>query len=99
MYAEVCQWVLAAWRRIKTSTIENGFRTCGLLSVAAEAESSDEEMDFDEARQQIIDMLEAALTASKNQMMRMTRTEFFCVSFKLNQTLSKKLGFLTKFLN
>jgi len=99
MHAEVCQWVLAAWRRIKTSTIENGFQTCGLLSVEAAAESSDKEMDFDEARQQIIDMLEAALTASKNQMKRTTRTEFFCVSFKLNQTLSIKLGFLTKFLN
>jgi len=49
MNAEVCQWVLAAWRRIKTSTIENGFRTSSLLSVAAEAdESSDEEMDFED---------------------------------------------------
>ena len=48
-YAEVCQWVLAAWRRIKMSTIENGFRTCGLLSVAAEADesSSDEDSSFD----------------------------------------------------
>ena len=40
-------------------TIENGFRTCCLLSVAAAADdSSDEEMNFDEERQQIIDMLE-----------------------------------------
>jgi len=56
---KVCQWVLAAWQSIKTSTIENGFRNCGLLSAAAEAdESSDEEVGLDEARQQIIDMLE-----------------------------------------
>ena len=82
------------------STIENGFQTCCLLSVAAAAdESSDEEMDFDEARQQIIDMLEAALMASKNQMKRTIRTEFFCVPFELNQTLSIKFGFLTKFVN
>ena len=28
---QVCQWILNAWSRVKTSTITNGFRKAGLL--------------------------------------------------------------------
>ena len=28
---EVCSWVIAAWKRVKTSTIINGFRKAGIL--------------------------------------------------------------------
>ncbi|KAJ8416957.1 hypothetical protein AAFF_G00328350 [Aldrovandia affinis] len=30
-FAQVCEWILTAWRSVKTSTITNGFRKAGLL--------------------------------------------------------------------
>ena len=32
-FAQVCNWIVAAWRRVKTSAIVNGFRKAGLLSL------------------------------------------------------------------
>ena len=36
-YGQVCQWVLTAWSIVKKSTIINGFRKAGLLSVEGAA--------------------------------------------------------------
>ena len=30
-FREVCEWVLAAWKRVKPSMIVNGFRKAGLI--------------------------------------------------------------------
>uniref|UniRef100_A0A8C8E488 HTH CENPB-type domain-containing protein n=1 Tax=Oryzias sinensis TaxID=183150 RepID=A0A8C8E488_9TELE len=38
---QVCEWILSAWSRVKTSTITNGFRKAGLLRDEDGAHSSD----------------------------------------------------------
>lgn len=50
-FAQVCQWVLTAWRSVKISTITNGFRKAGLLrdeeENAATAEALERIFDSD----------------------------------------------------
>lgn len=41
-FAQVCQWILTAWRSVKTSTITNGFRKAGLLRDEEAAATADE---------------------------------------------------------
>jgi len=45
-YVEVCNWVIAAWKKVKVSTILNGFKKCCIMPPAEEADtglSSDDE--------------------------------------------------------
>ncbi|XP_072771606.1 uncharacterized protein [Nerophis lumbriciformis] len=57
-FAQVCQWILTAWKSVKTSTIINGFRKAGLLrrndeedgvtaDEAGAVDSTDEEEGFE----------------------------------------------------
>ena len=39
-FAQVCQWILTAWGRVKKSTITNGFRKAGLLRDGEDSTSS-----------------------------------------------------------
>jgi len=41
-FAEVCQWVINAWRCVKPSTITGGFRKAGLLRDEEDCECSSE---------------------------------------------------------
>lgn len=40
-FAQVCQWVLIAWGKVKKSTIVNGFEKAGLLCAVADDSASD----------------------------------------------------------
>ena len=44
-YAEVCKWVITAWGKVRTQTIVNGFRKCGILHDADESDGEDEDDD------------------------------------------------------
>ena len=44
--AQVCQWILTAWGKIKQSTIINGFRKAGLCAVADDTESNEAAATF-----------------------------------------------------
>eukprot|EP00745_Piridium_sociabile_P004432 TRINITY_DN12639_c0_g2_i1.p1 TRINITY_DN12639_c0_g2~~TRINITY_DN12639_c0_g2_i1.p1 ORF type:complete len:252 (+),score=34.01 TRINITY_DN12639_c0_g2_i1:61-816(+) len=47
-FAEVCQWILTAWGKVKQSTIVNGFRKAELLYVADDREAiSSSQQDSD----------------------------------------------------
>ena len=37
--SEVCQWILNAWEKVKTSTIINGFVKAGILETDIQEES------------------------------------------------------------
>src|SRR6218665_3537401 len=93
-----------AWRRIKMSTIENGFGTAVYSALQQRLmRAVTRKWTLMKPDNKILTCWKrmiriATLAASKNQMKRKI-TEFFCVSFELNQTLSIKLGFLTKLLN
>lgn len=41
-FTDVCQWVLNAWSRVKTSSITGGFRKAGLLRDEEDRECSSE---------------------------------------------------------
>src|SRR6218665_4039896 len=42
-YVEVCNWVIWAWDKVKSTTIVNGFRKCGIIpEPAADVSSSDD---------------------------------------------------------
>lgn len=51
-YVEVCNWVIAAWKKVKVSTILNGFKKCCIMPPAKEAatglSSDDETSDGEE---------------------------------------------------
>lgn len=51
-YVEVCNWVIAAWKKVKVSTILNGFKKCCIMPPAEEAatglSSDDETSDGEE---------------------------------------------------
>ena len=49
-FAQVCQWILTAWKSVKTSTITNGFRKAGLLRDEEEGAAT-----ADEALQRMFD--------------------------------------------
>ena len=49
-FAQVCQWILTAWRSVKTSTITNGFRKAGLLR-----DEEEEATTVDKAVQRMFD--------------------------------------------
>jgi len=43
-YVEVCNWVIRAWDKVKSTTIVNGFRKCGIIpEPAADVSSSDDD--------------------------------------------------------
>lgn len=45
--SQVCQWILTAWRTVKVSTINNGFRMAGLQSDEESSTSSSENLPPD----------------------------------------------------
>ena len=43
-YVEVCNWVIRAWDKVKSTTIVNGFRKCGIIpELATDVSSSDDD--------------------------------------------------------
>ena len=40
-FAQVCEWILTAWKSVKTTTITNGFRKAGLLRLREEEEEEE----------------------------------------------------------
>ena len=57
-FAQVCEWILTAWRSVKTSTITNGFRKAGLLrdeeEDAATAEALQRLFDSDSDEEEFV---------------------------------------------
>lgn len=57
-FAQVCEWILTAWRSVKTSTITNGFRKAGLLrdeeEDAATAEAFQRLFDSDSDEEEFV---------------------------------------------
>jgi hypothetical protein len=39
-FAEVCQWILTVWEKVKPSAITNGFRKAGILELVADEQTS-----------------------------------------------------------
>ena len=48
-HAEVCEWVLSAWKAVKPSTIVNGFIKAKIIRGAEEEEQEDQEQDAGDA--------------------------------------------------
>jgi len=47
-YVEVCNWVIRAWDKVKSTTIVNGFRKCGIIpELATDVSSSDDSAESD----------------------------------------------------
>jgi len=68
-YVEVCNWIIRAWDKVKSTTIVNGFRKCGIIpEPAADVSSSDDssaESDTTDAnREQLAAALEVFCDAS-----------------------------------
>ncbi|KAI4814369.1 hypothetical protein KUCAC02_003565 [Chaenocephalus aceratus] len=57
-FAQVCEWILTAWRSVKISTITNGFRKAGLLrdeeEDAATAEALQRLFDSDSDEEEFV---------------------------------------------
>ena len=61
-YVEVCNWVLRAWEKVKTTTIINGFRKCGIIpEPAADISSSDDDSAASDTTEANEDHLAAAM--------------------------------------
>ena len=50
--AQVCQWILTAWGKVKQSTIINGFRKAGLLAVADDTASNEAAATFTSSQEE-----------------------------------------------
>src|SRR6218665_1805314 len=61
-YVEVCNWVIRAWDKVKSTTIVNGFRKCGIILEPAADVSS---LDDDSAESDTTDANEEQLAAAK----------------------------------
>ena len=61
-YVEVCNWVLGAWERVKTTMIINGFRKCGIIpEPAADISSSHDDSAASDTTEANEDRLAAAM--------------------------------------